>query len=127
MGNYILVAGSRGFDDMDRLEKILEENLMADDTIVEGGARGVDTMARQWAEARGISFIEMKADWAKYGKAAGPKRNDAMVEFVAEHKGRALFIWDGKSKGTKQCIQSAMKKELSVMIYQEDIGNNDNK
>lgn len=119
MGNYILVAGSRNFVDAERLAKILGENVGADDTIVEGGAQGVDSMARQWAEARDINVVEIKADWTKYGRAAGPKRNDAMTAFVAEHDGRAVFIWDGESKGTKQCISSARKRGLDIRLYLE--------
>ena len=119
MAEYILVAGSRKFVNAERLAQILTENVGADDTIVEGGAKGVDMMARQWAEARDISVVEIKADWAKFGRAAGPKRNDAMTAFVAERGGRAVFIWDGESKGTKQCIASAMKRELDIRIYME--------
>lgn len=120
MGNYILVAGSRNYVNAERLAKILEENVGDEDTIVEGGVKGVDTMARQWAEARDIGVVEIRADWEKYGRAAGPKRNDAMTAFVAERGGRAVFIWDGKSKGTKQCINSAMKRGIrEVKVYEE--------
>ena len=119
MGNFILVAGSRNFVNAERLAKIMAENVGADDTIVEGGAQGVDSMARQWAEARDINVVEIKADWKKYGRAAGPKRNDEMTKFVAERGGKAVFIWDGESKGTKQCISSARKRELEIRLYLE--------
>ena len=76
-------------------------------------------MAREWAESHGRKFVEFTADWKKYGRAAGPKRNDEMTAFIAENGGRAVYIWDGKSKGTKQCINSAMKREISVEIYME--------
>lgn len=120
MADYILVAGSRNFVDAERLARILAENVGADDTIVEGGAKGVDTMARAWAEARDINVVEIKADWARYGRAAGPKRNDAMTSFIAERGGRAVFIWDGKSKGTKQCIESAKKRNVCTRVYMEE-------
>lgn len=119
MGNYILVAGSRNFVDAEWLAKILAENVGTDDTIVEGGAKGVDTMARQWAEARDIKVVEFKADWGKFGRAAGPKRNDAMTSFIAENGGKAVFIWDGESKGTKQCILSARKRGIDCRVYME--------
>lgn len=119
MGEYILIAGSRNFTNEKRLAEILEKEVGADDIIVEGGATGVDSMAREWAEARGIAVIEIRADWKKYGRAAGPKRNDAMTAYIAEHGGLAVFIWDGKSKGTKQCIDSAMKRMIPIIIYME--------
>ena len=109
MAEYILIAGSRNFTNEKRLAEILGKEVGADDIIVEGGARGVDSMAREWAESHGRKFVEFTADWKKYGRAAGPKRNDAMTAYIAEHGGLAVFIWDGKSKGTKQCIDSAMK------------------
>ena len=119
MAECILVAGSRKFVNAERLAQILAEQVGDDDTIVEGGAAGVDTMARQWAEARDINVVEIKADWAKYGRAAGPKRNDEMTAFIAEHGGRAVYIWDGVSKGTKQCIESARKRGIEIRIYLE--------
>lgn len=119
MGEYILIAGSRNFSNEKRLAEILGKEVGADDIIVEGGATGVDSMAREWAEARGIAVIEIRADWKKYGRAAGPKRNDAMTAYIAEHGGQAVFIWDGKSKGTKQCIDSAMKRTIPISIYME--------
>ena len=119
MAEYILVAGSRTFVNDQRLAEILGKEIKAGDTIVEGGAKGVDTMARQWAEENGVSYMEFKADWKRYGKAAGPKRNDQMTEFIAEHGGRAVYIWDGKSKGTKQCIESAMARQIPTNVYLE--------
>lgn len=119
MGSYILVAGSRNFANAERLAKILEENVKPDDTIIEGGANGVDTMAKEWAVARGIQVVEINAEWGRYGRAAGPKRNDAMTSYTAESGGRAVFIWDGKSKGTRQCIESARKRGINCRVYME--------
>ena len=119
MAEFVLVAGSRTFTNKDRLAEILAEQVGADDIIVEGGARGVDLMAREWAESHGRKFLEFAADWKKYGRAAGPKRNDAMTAFIAENGGKAVYIWDGESKGTKQCILSARKQGIPVRIYLE--------
>lgn len=121
MAEIILVAGSRNFVNAERLAQILTKEVKDDDVIMEGGATGVDSMAREWAEARGIHVAEIKADWAKYGRAAGPKRNDEMTAFIKEHGGRAVFIWDGKSKGTKQCILSAMKQPIPINVYLEPV------
>lgn len=119
MSSYILIAGSRTFRDPERLAQILAENVKDGDVIVEGGAPGVDSMAREWAEAHGVEFIEIRADWKRYGRAAGPKRNDAMTAMIAEQHGRALYIWDGKSKGTKQCIESAMRRGIDTLVFYE--------
>ena len=124
--SYILIAGSRDFEDLDvfatvfnKMAELLPQSVLASRNIVivEGGARGVDTMAREFAKGNGLLFKEFKPEWNKYGRAAGPKRNDTMTEFVAEHNGRALFFWDGESKGTKQCIMSARKRGLPMQVW----------
>lgn len=119
---YLLIAGSRDFTDAETfrnvLRPVLREMRRSGEvpTIVEGGAKGADALARAHAEANGIDVIEIRADWKKYGRAAGPKRNDAMVEFI-QGRGIALYFWDGKSKGTKQCIESAKKAGVPVLVY----------
>lgn len=114
---HLLVAGSRTFDDSETFGKIMQENLHGETVIIEGGALGVDTMAREYAIRNGLEYVEIRPDWKRYGRAAGPKRNDAMTELAAEHGGRALFFWDGQSKGTAQCIRSAKKRGLAVKIW----------
>lgn len=122
MKKFFLVAGSRNFEDAKTLERVMN-NIIAPYTffdeivVVEGGARGVDTMAREYAEKRGLEWIEIKPEWKRYGRAAGPKRNDEMVGMVSLNGGEAVFFWDGKSKGTAQCIKSARKKNLRVTIW----------
>ena len=121
--NYILIAGSRDFENLDIFTCVFNNLVMEkldmgkNIVIVEGGARGVDTMAREFAKGNGLLFKEFKPEWNKYGRAAGPKRNDEMTEFVAEHNGRALYFWDGESKGTKQCIMSARKRGLPITVW----------
>jgi hypothetical protein len=48
--------------------------------IIEGGARGADTLGRLWGESRGIPVWEFRADWDKHGKAAGILRNQDMLD-----------------------------------------------
>lgn len=47
-------------------------------TLIHGGARGVDKMAGNFGIGCGLDVIEFNADWNKYGKAAGPIRNEQM-------------------------------------------------
>lgn len=122
MSNYILIAGSRDFENRNIFAGVLLQFMVEDDpleeyVIVEGGARGVDTMAREFAEVNGLQVKEFKPNWEKYGRAAGPKRNDEMTKFVAENNGKALYFWDGESKGTKQCIISARKRGIPVTVW----------
>lgn len=120
MRRYLLVAGSRDFTDTETFDDVMEyetDGVTADLVIVEGGAKGVDTMAKEWARENGAEYVEIKPEWGKYGKAAGPKRNDKMVELVREKGGKALYFWNGESKGTRQCIESARKAGVPVKIW----------
>ena len=101
---YCLVAGSRSFSDYRLLKQKMDKLLkkQADVTIVSGGAKGADSLAEQYAKERGYECVVIPADWDKYGKSAGYKRNRAMHEFIAKHDARGcVCFWDGKSKGTQ--------------------------
>jgi len=73
-------------------------NIPTDVTIVSGGARGADTLAENYAKMIGVNTIIFKADWKKYGRAAGMIRNK---DIIAQADVVVAF-WDGKSKGTKK-------------------------
>ena len=49
-------------------------------TVIDGMARGADELAFDWALSRGVKTERYKADWDKYGKAAGPIRNQQMLD-----------------------------------------------
>lgn len=71
--------------------------------IVSGGAKGVDTMGEGIAKHHNFPVHRFPADWKKFGKSAGPKRNMLM----AIHADRLLLVWDGKSRGS-----ASMKREM---------------
>ena len=116
---YLLIAGSRTFEDRELLYRVADEVLAGDNetVIIEGGARGADSLAKDYALERGLELVEFKADWKQYGRAAGPKRNDEMVDYIKEKDGEALYFWDEESRGTKQCIESAQKKGVPVWVW----------
>jgi len=117
---YLLIAGSRNYTDRDTFNRVTEEYIDSEDAstvIVAGGAAGADELAKDYALEHGLQYIEFPADWEKYGRAAGPKRNDEMVKFIKEKNGTALYFWDGESKGTKHCIESARKNGIDVTIW----------
>lgn len=80
-GTKILVCGGRDFSDLAKVFETLDlihsrRNIAV---IIEGGANGADAIARLWGESRGIHVCTVRALWERYGKAAGPKRNEAMM------------------------------------------------
>ena len=48
--------------------------------LIEGGARGADSLAGDWAISRGIPRRTFMAEWERHGPAAGPIRNRRMLE-----------------------------------------------
>ena len=78
MAFRVIVAGSRNFDDYgllsDTLDKLLQ-NKGKDVVIVSGTARGADTLGEQYAAERGFQISRFPADWDRFGKSAGYRRN----------------------------------------------------
>jgi len=93
-----------------------EEPLFKRYTIVSGGATGIDTLAEQYAmefKNNLIVFKVSKDEWSRYGKAAGPRRNNLIVDTIDT----LVAFPSNKSKGTWDIISKAMTKGISVYIY----------
>lgn len=61
--------------------------------IVSGGARGIDSCAKEYAISHGITITELLPEYNKYKKGAPLKRNIKIVQYAGE----VLAFWDGKS------------------------------
>ena len=116
----LIVAGGRDFNDYHSLSKAisdLAEVELADRavSIVSGMARGADRMAYDFAKLNNVVVHEFPADWDRYGKAAGYRRNAEMAAFADG----LLAFWDGSSRGTKNMIETMMKlgKPVHVIEY----------
>ena len=117
---YVLVSGKRDFTDYERFCKVLDESLsgITDEVeIVEGGAKGTDALARRYALDRGLKCREFAAHWDVNGRAAGPIRNSEMVKFVSGHDSKAVFFWDGMSRGTGDCLRKAREAGIDCEVY----------
>ena len=80
--------------------------------IIEGGAKGVDKYAADYATVNQIPLKTFHADWDKHGKAAGPIRNREMAEYADA----LLLIWDGESKGSFNMKRTML--ELNKPVYE---------
>jgi hypothetical protein len=111
----VIIAGSRTFDDYDKLKEICDLIIILTDTeeIVSGGAKGADALGEKYAKETGYPVKRFLADWDQYGKGAGHIRNAQMAMF-----GDALIaFWDGKSKGTANMIKLAESQPIEVYVY----------
>jgi hypothetical protein len=82
-GIRIIACGGRDFDDCVTIRRALfalHEGPRGPITLlIHGNARGADTEAGRWARDFNIPCGAVPAEWAKYGKRAGPIRNKAML------------------------------------------------
>lgn len=87
--------------------------------MIEGAAKGIDTIAKEYAQENDWKIEEYPAEWDKYGKSAGYIRNELMVKSADE----VLILWDGESKGTKYDIDLCEKynKPYKVLIYNDKV------
>lgn len=88
--------------------------------VVGGAAPGVDTLAAQLCYAGKIPFKQMPAQWTKYGKSAGFRRNEEMALYVKDN-GALIAIWNGKSNGTRDMISRANNHGLRVHVLVMDV------
>ncbi len=112
----VIIAGSRDITDREELNdavRLFEDKYGKITQVIEGGAPGVDRMGRKFAQANKIPYRTIDADWKKFGKSAGPRRNTEMAE-AAEG---LVALWDGKSTGTKDMIFKANQRNLKVYVH----------
>lgn len=113
----LVIAGGRDFNDYPLLVK--ELMTYADEcgteigiSIVTGMANGADMLGFKFAKEYNVKCYEFPANWNKYGKSAGYKRNEEMGRFADA----TIVFWDGKSKGTKHMIDFMQQQGKPVKV-----------
>ena len=79
----ILVTGDREWDDISRVVEELK-GYRPGTILIHGACRGADNICAAVAEALGFEVRSYPADWVKHRKAAGPIRNQQMIN--EEHR-----------------------------------------
>lgn len=108
-----IIAGSRANVQYSDLLEAISHVDWTITTVISGTANGADEFGEQWANATKIPVERYPADWNKYGKGAGYKRNLDM----ANEADALIAIWNGKSKGTMHMINIANKNNLKVYVH----------
>lgn len=111
----LLVCGSRDWADEGLIERVLS-GYARETVVIHGGAPGADKLAGAAAKKLGMSVDVFPADWAHYGKAAGPKRNQKMLDKGQPDAVIAFHPDLSQSKGTKDMIERSEKAGLSVTL-----------
>lgn len=129
----VLVCGARDYTQaktifawLDGLYAAYGDSLI----IINGGAKGADSFAREWAQDRmshltslnGNNLITVKADWDKHNKGAGPIRNQKMLDdhnpdLVLAFKNG--FDWEMKKGGTEDMVKRSMDANIPAYVIQK--------
>ena len=113
----VIIAGGRDFNDYDLLKRMCNSILIHKRQthtiiILSGLAKGADTLAVRYADEQNYQCLGYTADWGRFGKSAGIRRNAQM----AENADALIAFWDGSSRGTKNMIEQAQAKGLQIRI-----------
>ncbi len=121
--NRLGIVGSRdaGFT-MDHLTIALDDILQTvPKLVVSGGAKGVDTLAKEWADLLIIETKIFEAEWKRYAKGAGNVRNERLVRYLAAKKSSHLVaFWDGTSTGTKNALGWCVYYHLPYTVFTKE-------
>ena len=80
------------------------------DILIQGGADGADRLCAEWAWDRQVPVATYNANWREHGKAAGPMRNQRMID---EGKPDAGVAFPG-GRGTADMVQRLERSAVPV-------------
>ena len=87
------------------------------DVVIEGEAKGADSIAADVADYFGIPVLRFPAQWERYGAAAGPIRNTQMLKEGIPDLVVAFHDDIHSSKGTRNMVEQAKKNGIQVYVY----------
>lgn len=115
----VLVCGGRDYDDRDKVYHVLDAyygRIGPTLLILNGGAPGADTLAREWAVDRRVDHMTLYAKWQVFGKSAGPIRNRRM----AKRKPRLVLAFHpnlDESRGTADMVKLAKARDVKTKVF----------
>lgn len=110
----VLVCGGRDYANVDRVYAVLDD--IAPSHIIHGGAKGADAIAAMWADERRVPVDAYCAMWDEHGRAAGPLRNQRMLD---EGKPDLVVAFLG-GRGTADMVRRARAAGVEVRQVEED-------
>lgn len=107
----IAIVGGRDLRPEETIKTIME--ILPEEWAIVSGCcpTGVDFLAEAEALRTGREFVGFPANWEKYGKSAGPRRNQEMVNYCDA----VIAIPSENSSGTYDAIYKALKAHKPVL------------
>lgn len=115
----ILVCGDRNWNDVGLIHHYLAK--YSPTKVIHGGCRGADQISGILAKELGIPVQVFEADWSANGRAAGPIRNQRMLDESRPDLVLAFHNDIGSSRGTADMIRRAKKAGIQVELVVEPV------
>ena len=112
----LLITGGREFTDRDVIERALLDIEQRPDVVIHGDAAGADRVAASVAKEHGLDVWKFPANWARYGKSAGPRRN---YQMLVEGRPTHVLAFPG-GPGTENMVKQASKAGLPIRRISEE-------
>lgn len=116
MSRKVLVCGGRDYDNSSYVYTRLDEVHASPywgpiDILCQGGASGAEAIALSWARDRDIECLTLPAEYAHYGRAAGPIRNRLMLD---KFRPTLIIAFPG-GRSTANMMQLASERKVTVL------------
>jgi len=105
----LIIAGGRNYQLAQEDYAMLDKLHITE--VISGGCSGADRCGERYAISRNLPVKKFPADWGKYGKAAGPIRNNEMAIYAD-----AVALFPG-GKGTASMYRCATKHDIKIFDY----------
>lgn len=113
----VVIAGSRDSQiSLEELENIIKETKIEIKEVVSGMSGNVDLLAVKFAEKYNYVLAKFPADWNKFGRSAGPRRNLEMAKYA---DAAVVIMKKEGSKGSKNMI--SCMKSLNKPVHVSEI------
>jgi hypothetical protein len=116
----VLMFGDRNYKHRSavrrEMRKLIRRHGTANLLIIEGGAPGADTMAKNEAMIQDVHCADIKALWDTRHRAAGPQRNKVMLSLEPNEGIGFHEDIEGSSKGSKDMRDRLEEAGIKVRI-----------
>ena len=108
----LIIAGAPTCTNYQHLCQVLAPDRHRITQVLTGGARGAEQLGYRWAWKHAVRHQLFRAEWERFGKSAGMRRNHQMAQ-----AGDVLVAcWDGQSPGTAHMIQCMEQLGKPVIV-----------
>lgn len=105
----VAIVGSRSVG-AEHYEELCAKVPIGASTIISGGSKGADQLAKRYAEENNLFYEEFLPDYARFGRAAPLKRDQQIVE-RADY---VIVMWNGQSRGAAYVIKYCLEVNTAV-------------